>query len=283
MIPTEPSCRDHCQIWMWRTGVGGGWLRWFPWPSQLERSHRPTHQRTGRCLAGGATLALNIPEFCPVSCNSPECPYRCSRDWKDGGEVPNTQQQRCGVLLVTFVPSLRLMRTDRKKAGIPSCEHSTPLQPWNLDHGWPWRAMVAGVGHRSTVVYRAWMQSSWVRWVPFCRCSWNGNESHRTFNVVLVCCSCSFFNCSVYFFPFFGGEEATTFFSGEVLCWRGFVRQDCHCKCAAEYIQMSLILGRAPCQTEALKWRWFHGGKVTWGCDHLRKIGCCFYSACILY
>lgn len=155
---------------------------------------------------------------------------------------------------------------------------------WNLDHGWPWRAIVAGVGHRSTVVYRAWMQSSWVRWVPFCRCLWNGNESHRTFNVVLVCCSCSiFFNCSVYFFPIFGGEEATTFFSGEVLCWRGFVRQDCHCKCAAEYIQMSLILGRAPCQTEALKWRWFHGGKATWGCDHLRKIGCCFYSACILY
>ena len=68
----------------------------------------------GFFLAGGATLALNIPEFCPVSCKSPECPYRCTRDWKDGGEVPNTQQQRCGVLLVFLC-----LETDAliKKAG----------------------------------------------------------------------------------------------------------------------------------------------------------------------
>jgi len=44
----------------------------------------------------GDTLAINIPEFCPVSCKSPECAYRCDRSWQEGGEVPNLQQQRCG-------------------------------------------------------------------------------------------------------------------------------------------------------------------------------------------
>ena len=73
----------------------------------------------------------------------------------------------------------------------------------------------------------------------------------QLFNVVVVCFT---YVLHVFFFffdvVFFWGWGATNF-PGEVpLLERVHVRQDCHCKCAAEYIQMSLITGRAPCQTD---------------------------------
>ena len=186
--PFEPSlCPDHCQIWMWRTG-GGTWGGPFLPKKQtfqaweITTTNSPTHWTTAvffwGCLAGGATLALNIPEFCPVSCKSPECPYRCSRDWKDGGEVPNTQQQRCGVLLVFLCLQKLMLWPKLEPPVLPGRSGKLrktflyKLRTFNPRYTrWPRTmddhcSMVTGVGRRSTVVYRAWMQSSWVRWVP---------------------------------------------------------------------------------------------------------------------
>lgn len=60
----------------------------------------------GRFGCQSDTLAINIPEFCPVSCRSPECAYRCDRSWQEGGEVPNLQQQRCWTQIEGGLPCL---------------------------------------------------------------------------------------------------------------------------------------------------------------------------------
>eukprot|EP00435_Cladocopium_sp_Y103_P073168 s157_g42.t1 len=60
----------------------------------------------GRFGCQSDSLAINIPEFCPVSCKSPECAYRCDRSWQEGGEVPNLQQQRCWTQIEGGLPCL---------------------------------------------------------------------------------------------------------------------------------------------------------------------------------
>lgn len=66
-----------------------------PWVIEAQPCLRQVIERFG-CLTAGDVLSLNVPEFCPVRCRSPECAYQCDRHWDEGGEVPNPQNQRRG-------------------------------------------------------------------------------------------------------------------------------------------------------------------------------------------
>ncbi len=256
---------------MWRTRGVAEVVRFFNKTSQLERSHRPTchgillgrrgdpgaqypgilpsvvqkpgvslslHPRLERWGRGTQHTTAEVWRFVGVFVPWDWCFDKESWCFPSAGRSGQTTYGYKDPNRWTTTVELPNKLTSYHWLMFNGCHHRvTPIGP----------SMVTGVGHRSTVVYRAWMPSSWVRWVTshfVVAGGINGNESHPT----LQCC------CSMFYIRFAGvffwGWGATNF-PGEVpLLERVHVRQDCHCKCAAEYIQMSLITGRAPCQTD---------------------------------